>query len=180
MSRGSHSEGLRALCAAALIVLLAHCPALALQPGDPAPPFAVRSERGGFSSRDIAGRVAVITCEARGTVEDNRPFKREVLARWRQGDSAGPAIVPVINCFSFIGLVQSICKNRVAAAAGKENLAIYTDDDGAMFRDFGIDIDASTIVIVDRRGITRYVHAGRLDAAGVRGAVQLIERLLKE
>jgi hypothetical protein len=110
----------------------------------------------------------------------NRPFKRAVLQRWRQSDSSSPAIVPVINCFSFFGFARSICANRVAAAAKKENLIIYTDSDGRMFNDFKITDDQSNILILDKKGLVRFAHAGRLDDAGVQAAVQLIERLVRE
>ena len=166
--------------AAALFLFLSQTAAFALQPGDKMPAFTVEAEKSRLSSRDIAGRVAIISYETKGTAELNRPFKQAVLARWRQGDSAAPAIVPVINCFSFLGFVRSICANRVAAAAKKENLIIYTDCDGAMFRDFGLAEDQSIIIIVDKKGLVRFVHAGRLDDSGVQQCIQLVEKLLKE
>jgi hypothetical protein len=168
------------ICAAALLLFWAPAPAFALQPGDNMPAFTVQAEKGGISSRDIAGRVAIIACETRGTVEVNRPFKRALLARWRQADRAAPAIVPVINCFSFLGFARSVCANRVAAASKRENLVIYTDTDGAMFRDFGVADDQSTIIIVDKKSVVRFVHAGSLDDAGVQAALRLLDRLLRE
>jgi predicted transcriptional regulator len=168
------------VCAAALFLFLSQTAAFALQPADTMPPFTVQAENSSFSSRDIAGRVAVISYETKGTAEVNRPFKRAVLQRWRQSDSASPAIVPVINCFSFFGFARSICANRVAAASKKENLVIYTDSDGAMFRDFKMADDQSNIIIFDKKGLVRFAHAGRLDDAGVQAAVKLIERLLIE
>ena len=168
------------MLAAALFLFLSQTAAFALQPGDKMPAFTVEAEKSRLSSRDIAGRVAIISYETKGTAELNRPFKQAVLARWRQGDSAAPAIVPVINCFSFLGFVRSICANRVAAAAKKENLIIYTDSDGAMFRDFGLADDQSTIIIVDKKGMVRFLHAGALDDAVVQQCVQHVSRLLQE
>ncbi len=175
-----HYAGTGIVCAAALFLFLAHTAAFALQPGDKMPPFTVQAEKSTLSSRDIEGRVAIITYETKGTAEVNRPFKQAVLRRWRQADSSGPAIVPVINCFSFFGFARSICANRVAAVSKKENLIIYTDSDGAMFRDFKMTDDQSTIAIVDKKGLVRFAHAGRLDDAGVQAAVQLVELLLQE
>jgi hypothetical protein len=166
--------------AAALFFFLSQTAAFALQPGDTLPPFTVQAEKSSLSSKDIAGRVAVISYETKGTAEVNRPFKRAVLQRWRQSDSSSPAIVPVINCFSFFGFARSICANRVAAAAKKENLIIYTDSDGRMFNDFKITDDQSNIIILDKKAVVRFAHAGRLDDAGVQAAVKLIERLLRE
>jgi hypothetical protein len=168
------------VCASALFLFLSLTEAFALQPGDKMPPFTVRAENSCLSSQDIAGRVAIITYETKGTAEVNRPFKQAVLQRWRQADSSAPAIVPVINCFSFFGLARSICANRVAAVSKKENLIIYTDNDGAMFRDFKMTDDQSTIAIVDKKGVVRFWHAGRLDDAGVQGAVRLVSGLLYE
>jgi hypothetical protein len=172
----------RACCgiarAAALLLFVSHTAAFALQPGDKMPAFAVEAENSRLSSRDIAGRVAIITYETKGTAEVNRPFKKAVLARWRQGDSAGPAIVPVINCFSFFGIVRSICANRVSAAAKKEGLMIYTDGEGAMFKDFKMADDQSNTVIVDKTGVVRFAHAGPLDDAAVQGCIRLVEELL--
>ena len=168
------------VCASALLLFVSHTAAFALQPGDKMPAFIVRAEKSCISSRDIAGRVAIMTCETKGTAEVNRPFKQAVRQRWRQTGSTAPAIVPVINCCSFFGFARSICANRVAAAAKKEDLIIYTDSDGAMFRDFGVADDQSTIVIVDKKGVVRFAHAGGLDDAGVQAAVQLVEGLLRE
>lgn len=167
-------------CAAALFLLLLPAAAFALEPGDRLPAFSVPAENSRISSQDIAGRVAIITCEAKGTAELNRPFKKAVQERWRQSPDADPAIVPVINCFGFFGLAASICASRVAAAAKKEKLVLYTDNSGDMFRDFGAAGDQSTIIIADKKGIVRFVHAGRLDPDGVKQAVQLIEGLLKK
>ncbi len=168
------------VCAAALLLFLSQTVAFALQPGDKMPPFTVQAENSSISSSDIAGRAAIITYETKSTAEVNRPFKNAVLQRWRQADSSAPAIVPVINCFSFFGFARSICANRVAAVSKKENLIIYTDSDGAMFRDFKITDDQSTIVIIDKKGFVRFAHAGKLDDAGVQAVVQLVERLLRE
>ncbi|MBN2107347.1 MAG: hypothetical protein JW832_07960 [Deltaproteobacteria bacterium] len=178
--RQYHYAGPGSVCAAALFLFVSQTAAFALQPGDTLPPFTVQAEKSSLSSKDIAGRVAVISYETKGTAEVNRPFKRAVLQRWRQSDSSGPAIVPVINCFSFFGFARSICANRVAAAAKKENLIIYTDSDGRMFNDFKITDDQSNIIILDKKAVVRFVHAGRLDDAGVQAAVQLIERLVRE
>jgi len=168
------------LCAAALLFILSHTSAFALQPGDKLPPFTVQAEKRSISTRDIAGRVAIITYETKSTAEVNRPFKQAVLQRWRQADSTAPAIVPVINCFSFFGFARSICANRVAAVSKKENLIIYTDSDGAMFRDCKITDDQSNIIILDKKGLVRFIHAGRLEDADVQAAVRLVERLLQD
>ncbi len=168
------------VCAAALFFFLLQTAAFALQSGDKMPAFTVHAEKSSISSRDIAGRVAIITYETKGTAEVNRPFKHAVLQRWRQADSTAPVIVPVINCFSFFGFARSICANRVAAVSKKENLIIYTDSDGVMFRDFKMTDDQSNIAIVDKKGLVRFTHAGRLDDAGVQAVVQLVERLLSE
>ena len=168
------------VCAAALFLFLSQIAAFALQPGDKMPLFTVQAEISSISSRDIAGRVAIFTYETKGTAEVNRPFKQAVLQRWRQADSSSPAIVPVINCFSFFGFARSICANRVAAVSKKENLIIYTDNDGAMFRDFKMTDDQSNIIIVDKKGFVLFTHAGRLDDAGVQAAVQLVEQVLRE
>ena len=175
-----HHAGQGIVYAAALFLFLSQTAAFALQPGDTMPPFTAQAEKSFISSSDIAGRVAIITYETKGTAEVNRPFKQAVLQRWRQADSSSPAIVPVINCFSFFGFARSICANRVAAVSKKESLIIYTDSDGAMFRDFKMTDDQSNIVIVDKKGIVRFAHAGRLDDAGIQAVVQLIERLLLE
>ena len=164
--------------AAALLLFVSHTAAFALQPGDKMPAFAVEAETSRLSNRDIAGRVAIITYETKGTVEVNRPLKKAVLARWRQTGGAGPAIVPVISCFSFFGIVRSICANRVAAAAKKEGLIIYTDSDGAMFRDYKMADDQSNTVIADKKGIVRFAYSGPLDDAAVQGCIRLVEELL--
>lgn len=180
MNTGRLKAVVAGACVSALALCVSPAAVSALQPGEKMPAFAVQAEKSSISSRDIAGRVAIITYETKGTVEVNRPFKQAVLQRWRQADTSAPAIVPVINCFFFLGFARSICANRVAAASKKENLTIYTDSDGSMFRNFAMADDQSTIVIVDKKGVVRFAHAGGLDAAAVRAALQLIEGLLGE
>lgn len=173
------AAGPGALCAAVMLLFALSGDAGAIEAGDMLPPFTVQAEKGSLSRSDIAGRVAIITYETKNTVEVNRPFKKAVLSRWRQGDAAAPAIVPVVNCSSFFGFVRSICAGRVAEASKKEKLTIYVDTDGAMLRDFAMDDDRSTIVIADKKGVARLVHEGRLDAAGIEAAVRLIEQLVR-
>ena len=181
-SRQQHHQyaGPDIVCATALFVFLSLPAAFALQPGDKMPAFTVQAENSSISSENIAGRAAIITYETKGTAEVNRRFKQAVLQRWRQADSTAPAIVPVINCFSFFGFARSICANRVAAVSKKENLIIYTDSDGAMFRDCKITDDQSNIIILDKKGLVRFIHAGRLEDADVQAAVRLVERLLQD
>jgi hypothetical protein len=181
MNRAKKSCTIKAIASLCLPLLACACPALAMQPGESAPAFTLRFPQGTLSSRAIAGRVAVITAETKDTAEVNRMFKTTMLQRWPQKDGSGqPAIVPVVACFSFPEIFRQGCESAVARAAEKEGLTIYTDSEGAMFRSFGFSESQSTICILDKKGVVRFWHAGKLDDPGVQKAVQLIEALLRE
>jgi len=102
MTRDQHRFRIRRPVAAALglcACVLLTLPAAALEPGQSAPAFEVRFENSRvLRSVDLAGSVVVITCESKGTIGINQPFKDALLTAFpvRERERHKIAVVPVV------------------------------------------------------------------------------------
>ncbi len=147
--------------------------------GDPAPPFTVfAGKEKRLHSRDLFGRVIVITYETRETFEFNQEFKNAVLTFCSQNPAAAPvAVVPVANCAKYVWPIRRYCIARIQEYARKKAMNLYDDRTGEMFENYGMQDDASNILIVDKSGIIRYRRAGRLDGPEIDAAIELLHVL---
>lgn len=175
------------VCSCCLLLLAAIlcsvAPASALQPGDTAPAFSVYAGNRRFSyPASFSGKVLVITHEIRDVVEKNRPFKNRVIAFCASPENASGTVVPlpVVDCSEYFGLIKKYCAAKVEEHSRKERLQLYTDHDGLMRRDFGLQEHESNIVIIDRYGIIRYRSAGMITAPESERIIALIRQLLAE
>jgi predicted transcriptional regulator len=155
-------------------------PAAGLQAGQRAPAFEVCYESSRvLRSSDLAGSVIIITCESRETREINNPFKDALLqafpAEARRRHKI--AIVPVVSCFEYPWPIKGICARRVQDSARALGLQLYVDISGKMFQDYGADSDTSTVIIIDREGVVRYVMRGKIPGEQVGSVVELVRRL---
>ncbi len=170
-----------------LLSLAAFMPAAAsasaIQPGATVPSFRVyRGKQPVTCPEMLAGKVLVITYETRDVVETNRLFKSRVTAFCTSQENASGAVIPlpVINCSGFFGIVKNYCASKVDENSKKENLLLYADMDGIMFRDFGMIDDASNVFIIDKQGIIRYRNAGRIGREEAGRIIELIKNLAVE
>lgn len=152
----------------------------ALEVGQPAPSFEVSYDDSKvLCSADLASSVIVITCESRETKELNQPFKDALLKAFPADERLrrNIALVPVIDCFAYPWPVKGFCVRGVQDNASKLNLQLYVDMSGKMFQAYGAVSSTSTVIIIDRAGVVRYVMRGKIPDGDVGSVVELIHTL---
>jgi predicted transcriptional regulator len=154
--------------------------AVALEIGQRAPSFEVNYDDAQvLRSADLAGSVIVITCESRETKELNQPFKDALLKAFPADERlrCNITLVPVIACFQYIWPVKGFCVRGVQDSVAQVNLQLYVDITGEVFKDYGAQLDTSTVVIIDRAGVVRYVMPGKIPDENVSSVVELVRNL---
>ena len=152
----------------------------ALEVGQRAPSFEVSYDDSKvLRTSDLAGSVMIITCESRETRELNQPFKDALLKAFPPDERLrlNIALVPVIDCFAYPWPIKGFCVRGVQDNASTLNLQLYVDMSGKMFQDYGAASSTSTVIIVDREGVVRYVMAGKIPDAEVPSVVELVRSL---
>lgn len=154
--------------------------ARALETGQRAPSFELSyDDEKVLRSADLAGSAIVITCESRETKELNQPFKDALLKAFPPDERLrlNIALVPVIDCFAYPWPIKGMCVRGVQDNASKLNLQLYVDMSGKMFQDYGASSSTSTVIIIDREGVVRYVMRGKVPDADVGSVVELVRGL---
>ena len=154
--------------------------AAALEPGQRAPAFEVQYEGSRvLRSSDLAGSIVIITCESKNTTGINQAFKDALLKAFPADERQrlNIVVVPVIACFQYIWPVTGICERGVQDNVARVNLQLYVDMSGKMFQDYGAASDTSTVIIIDRAGVVRYVMPGKIPDAEVPSVVELVRSL---
>jgi len=154
----------------------------ALEVGQAAPSFEVSYDDSKvLRSADLSDSVIVTTCESRETKELNKPFKDALLQTFPPDERLRLkiALVPVINCFAYPWPIKGFCKRGVQDSAQTLKLQLYVDETGDMFTAYGASKDTSTVIIIDRSGIVRYAHSGRISDEDIAGLIELIRVLAK-
>lgn len=84
--------------------------------------------------------------------------------------------LPIINCSSAFWPFTGIWKSKLKENSKKEGMTIYGDWDGKMLTDYKMKDKESNIVIIDRKGVTRYFAFGKIEDK----EIIKIKELLKE
>ena len=85
--------------------------------------------------------------------------------------------MPVIDCFTYPWPIKGFCVRGVRDNARRLNLQLYVDMSGKMFQDYGAVSSTSTVIIIDREGVVRYVLSGKIPDEGVGSVVELVRSL---
>jgi peroxiredoxin len=139
-----------------------------LKPGMPAPNFLVQSGDNQKLSMDmIRGKVVVVFYESRDAIRKNIELKNELKRLF----GAQPANVQndifrlvVVDCSSGAAFpVSLIWQSKLREASGKEGFTIFGDWNGKMFENYNMKAEESNFFIIDKKGIIRYVKAGKIN-----------------
>jgi len=146
-----------------LYVVLSISPLFGATTGEEAPYFKVTSGSDNVLTLEtVKGKAVVIFYETKDTKEKNRTLKEELntfyttLPPRAQKDIAR---VAVIRCSAFM---PNIWRRNLRENSKKEGIIIYGDWDGSMEKDYGMVVDESNFLIIDKAGIIRYVRAGTI------------------
>ena len=150
----------------------------AIQIGTVAPPFNVSAGDGSkMSLADVSGKVVIILYETKDVIEINRPLKNMLNELFTDNIKKSAIVLPVINCShaTFI----SAWKSNLRKNSEKEQLTIYGDWDGAMFKDYGMKDKTNNIIIVDKKGMVRYSNFSKLSDEDIQNVKVLIQDLTR-
>lgn len=137
-----------------------------LKIGTEAPSFKVKSGDDKILTLDmIKGKVTVIFYETKDVVEKNRQLK-DALNKFynEQPDTVKKLIVrlPIINCSGVFWPFTGIWRGKLRDNSKKEGITIYGDWNGKMFSDYKMKDKESNVVIIDKKGIIRYITSGKV------------------
>jgi len=152
--------------------------------GTEAPFFKVKSAVGQeLTLAMLKGKVITLFYETREVVETNRTLK-EALKNFFQ-HQPGPvekqfARVPVVNCCQADWPITKVWQYKLHENSEKEGLTIYGDWDGKMFSDYGMKDKESNFVIIDNKGIIRYIASGKIGDEEITRIKDLLNQLVTE
>lgn len=128
--------------------------------GSKAPDFNVESGDGKTISLDaLKGKVIVLFYDSRDTTNRDAQL-REALNKFYDAQSGERKYscfkLVVINCTAAFFPIDLIWKKKLVEASNSKKMDIYGDWDGKFALDYGLNLDDSNIVIIDKNGIIRY------------------------
>ncbi len=151
-----------------LFILLGAFSGHAIEPGNPVPAFTVvfPGEDGDhlFTERDLPGTITVLFYESRHTASETVDLKH-AIRDFQETSFSRPVlrIVQVIDASSANVLTRTIWKRKIRENAERYGAFLYADWTGKMRRDFGFSPKVSNILVVDPKGVVRFVHQGPLN-----------------
>lgn len=155
-----------------------------LKVGTVAPFFKVKSGDDKILTLDmVRGKVIVIFYETKDVVEKNRKLKDKLNKFYSdQPDDVKEFIVrlPVINCSSAFWPFTRIWKSKLRENSKKESITIYGDWSGKMFSDYKMKDKESNVVIIDKKGIIRYIASGKVEDKEINKIKELLIKLGSE
>jgi len=131
-----------------------------------APDFTVTSGNGETISLDsLMGKVIVLIYEKKEAVKETRPLK-DLLYKiyWSKSEKKRKEIVrlPVIDCSAAFWPVTTIWKKKLVDNSKKEGMTIFGDWDGKMRKNYNLKDKNSTILIIDKKGVIKYIASDDL------------------
>jgi len=131
-----------------------------------APDFTVISGDGETISLDsLIGKIIVLIYEKKEVVKKTRPLK-DLLYKiyWNQPKEKREEIIriPVIDCSAAFWPITSIWKKKLVENSIKEGMTIFGDWNGKMAENYNLKEKNSTIIIVNRKGVIKYIASDDL------------------
>lgn len=155
-----------------------------LKIGADAPAFKVKSGEDKILTLDmIKGKVIVIFYETKDVVEKNRKLKDDLNKFYdEQPDTIKELIVklPIIDCSSAFWPFTWIWKSKLRENSKKEGITIYGDWNGKMFSDYEMKDKEGNVIIIDKKGIIRYIASGKVDDKEINKIKELLKKLGNE
>ncbi len=145
----------------AAFCLLWALPAAAVQKGEEAPRFMVKSgEDQVLDSARLRGKVVVLFYEGRDQTDYNRALKRD-LDRFYMDQPLElqrlVARVAVVDCSPATWITKTFWADGLKEASQKEGITVYGDWDGAMRQAYGLSQNGSSFLVLGPRGEILYL-----------------------
>lgn len=150
-----------------------------LKIGTPAPSFRVKSGEDKELTLDmIKGKVIIIFYETKDVVEKNRQLKNELNKFYNEQPNTVKEItvkLPIINCSGAFWPFTEIWKSKLRDNSKKEGITIYGDWNGKVFSDYKMKDKESNVVIIDKKGIIRYIAPGKVEDKKINEIKELLK-----
>jgi len=136
-----------------------------------------------LDSNSLRGKVIVGFYEDRDRIEKNTPLKN-MLKDYYNDNLAVSAknvfMLSVIDATPANFITRPIWKRTFIKNTELNKVSVYGDWDGSMKTAFGIPDDESTFMIIDKKGVIRYICSGKVPEKYFAGIKELIGRLCLE
>ena len=131
-----------------------------------APGFTVASGNGEIISLDsLIGKIIVLIYEKKEAVKETRSLK-DLLYKiyWSKSEKKRKEIVrlPIIDCSAAFWPTTTIWKKKLVDNSKKEGITIFGDWDGKMNENYNLKDKKSTVIIVDKKGVIKYIASDDL------------------
>ncbi len=155
-----------------------------VQTGSPAPEFNVSDGNDVVLNSDtIKGKVIVGFYEQKDQIEKNRQLKT-VLQKYYYDNiaisSKNVFMLSVIDATSANFITRPIWKKGFIRNSEQNNVTVYGDWDGDMKEAYGMPDNESVFILIDKKGIIRYIYSGKVPEKYFTGIKDLIGRLCLE
>lgn len=154
------------------------------EPGKYAPGFTVSDGNDVVLNSDaITGKVIVGFYENRDTIEKNKQLKT-VLQKYYYDNldisSKNVFMLSVIDATPANFITRPIWKKGFIRNSEQNNVTVYGDWDGAMKEAYGMPDNESVFILIDKKGVIRYICPGKVPEKYFAGIKDLIGRLCLE
>jgi predicted transcriptional regulator len=173
------------LSVAVIALLLVSSSVWALvQTGTLSPGFNVSDGNDGVLDSDtLKGKVIVGFYEKRDAIEENRQLKTVLQKYYYENiaiSSKNVFMLSVIDATPANFITRPIWKKSFIRHSEQNNVTVYGDWDGAMKDAYGMPDNESVFILIDKKGIIRYICSGKVPERYFTGIKELIGRLCLE
>ncbi len=150
--------------------------------GREAPPFQVESGDGKvLEAKMLRGKVVVLFYESKDVIAKSRPLKIILNAFYKEQKKEDQQMimrVPIYDCTGVSWPFKGIWKNGLVENSKRVGMTVYGDWTGKMAVSYGMKVDDTNLLIIDKRGIIRYFQSGVIPGNGETAAI--LKKLLKD
>jgi predicted transcriptional regulator len=136
-----------------------------------------------LDSDSLKGKVIAGFYENRDQLEKNKPLK-DVLQKYYfdnlEVSSNNVFMLSVIDASPSNFITRPVWKKKFIKNTELNRVNVYGDWDGAMKRAYGLPDDESVFILIDKKGIIRYIFPGKIPEKYFTGIRDLIGRLCLE
>ncbi len=136
-----------------------------------------------LNSDTLKGKVIVGFYEKRDTIEKNKQLKT-VLQKYYYDNldisSKNVFMLSVIDATPANFITRPIWKKSFIRNSEQNKVTVYGDWDGAMKEAYGMPDNESVFILIDKKGVIRYICPGKVPERYFNGIKELIGRLCLE
>jgi predicted transcriptional regulator len=136
-----------------------------------------------MDSESLKGKVIVGFYEGRDQIEKNKQLK-VVLQKYYfdnlEISSKNVFMLSVIDATPANFITRPIWKKNFIKNSEQNRLTVYGDWDGSMKQAYGMPDEESVFILIDKKGIIRYIYPGKVPEKYFIGIKDLIGRLCLE